>query len=219
MYQAHETVAWLGCGPEDAVRTAPSFQALPLRDGVMAASADLPAATTETIDARMTEWLSDNRISGAGLAVVGGDEVAYRLVTAPANSRATPRRRRGRCTASAPARRRPQSGHAGGRLLCPLDGISVSDRFARLDRICQAAGENIDKTVYVPRLHVGDEVVRDETPQQLTDGIVPQWMRSSDHRENILRAGWTAEGIGVALGTTDGWTVAYVTQNVCTTQR
>jgi CubicO group peptidase (beta-lactamase class C family) len=43
----------------------------------MAASADLSTATTETIDSFMTEWLSDDRIPGASLAVVDGDELAY----------------------------------------------------------------------------------------------------------------------------------------------
>lgn len=79
---------------------------------------------------------------------------------------------------------------------------------ARYGADCSTIGENIAQTYW--RTNVEGEG-RLTSESELADSVVDQWMNSQGHRENILRGGWTAEGIGIG---TDGDEV-YVTQGFC----
>lgn len=77
---------------------------------------------------------------------------------------------------------------------------------------CWAYGENIAVTYLDRPVQTGDGVERYETTEELAEALVEGWMNSEGHRENLLRAGWTHDGVGVYLA--DDGTV-YATQNFC----
>ncbi len=67
---------------------------------------DVDAETTDAIDAFVCDWLSENGVPGASIALVTAEESLYTRGTARGTSARTTRRRRGRCTGSAPSRSR-----------------------------------------------------------------------------------------------------------------
>ena len=90
------------------------------------------------------------------------------------------------------------------------------DRFSEVGSYCQAYGENIAMT-WVDRdvqSDSNDEVDRHETPEQLAEGLVEQWMNSPPHREAMLSDSWDRGGVGVYL-TDDGQ--VFATHNFCGT--
>lgn len=102
------------------------------------------------------------------------------------------------------------------------DGQTMGDRYDLFDYTCRVrtgsgneyatGAENIAKTFYQARLTNGEYY---DTPEELAEGIVRQWMNSPDHRENILRPFWENEGIGVFVVQEEGEWAIYVTQNFC----
>lgn len=73
---------------------------------------------------------------------------------------------------------------------------------------CGTVGENIAQTWWRTNIE-GEGRLGSES--ELAASVVDSWMDSPGHRENILRAGWRSEGIGIAM---DGDKV-YVTQGFC----
>ena len=53
------------------------------------------------------------------------------------------------------------------------------------------------------------------TYRDLAHSVVQQWMASPGHRANILNPSLSHLGVGSAIGTKDGWTFVYVTQDFC----
>lgn len=78
-----------------------------------------------------------------------------------------------------------------------LNGRTFEDRSADLE--CTYAGENIATTFWKTDVETGDGVEYYDTPKELAEAVLEQWMNSDPHRENILeeRFNVTACGIGV----------------------
>lgn len=86
------------------------------------------------------------------------------------------------------------------------DGINPSQR-GQAAGVC-ITGENINElgTKYGDRPRNADETAQ---------ALVESWMKSPDHRYNILNPSFTMDGIGVVFdNTTDGQT-GYITQDFC----
>lgn len=85
------------------------------------------------------------------------------------------------------------------------EGTGIRSRYGSA---CRTVGENIAQTWWQRSVegegHLGSE-------SELAASVVDGWMNSPGHRENILRAGWTSEGIGVAMADDK----VYVTQGFC----
>lgn len=85
-------------------------------------------------------------------------------------------------------------------------GETMRDRYQQFEPGCREQGENVFHLSY-SGLSLG--------PEELADRAVEGWLNSPTHRENLLRKGWSQEGIGVNI-TTAGWqTHVYITQNFC----
>jgi uncharacterized protein YkwD len=105
------------------------------------------------------------------------------------------------------------------------DGESMGDRYQKFGYQCQVSsggnqyttgGENLAKTYYQARISLQNgSTVYYDSPGELAQGVVQQWMNSEGHRENILKPYWENEGIGVTITEEDGATAVYVTQNFC----
>lgn len=78
--------------------------------------------------------------------------------------------------------------------------------------ISRSGGENIAQTWVNERVDTDRGVRIYTTEEELAAGVVNQWMNSSGHRKNLLRANWNNEGIGVAITETGK---VYATQNFC----
>ncbi|ELY82289.1 CAP domain-containing protein [Natrinema gari] len=98
------------------------------------------------------------------------------------------------------------------------DGEGPYDRFEDVDSYCRGYGENIAMTWVDRRVQRPDsnDVVRYQTAEALANGLVDQWMNSTDHRHAILEAGetprWDRAGVGVYIAE-DG--SVYAGQNFC----
>ena len=99
------------------------------------------------------------------------------------------------------------------------DGEDPLDRFSAVDDYCRGYGENIaltwlDSPVDSPG---GDETTTHQTAEGLAEGLVDQWMNSTEHREAILEEhggpDWDRGGVGVYLADDGG---VYATHNFCT---
>ena len=95
-----------------------------------------------------------------------------------------------------------------------LEGEDPMDRFRANADYCRAYGENLamtwaDRNVQSDN---GEEVDRYETPEELADGLVEQWMNSPPHREAMLEESWDRGGVGVYLSD-DGQ--VFATHNFC----
>jgi uncharacterized protein YkwD len=99
-----------------------------------------------------------------------------------------------------------------------LEGDQPYDRFSDVDDYCQGYGENIamtwvDTPVEQPG---GNETVEYQTAEGLAEGLVDQWMNSTDHREAILEENvpnaWDRGGVGIYVDD-DGRVMA--THNFC----
>lgn len=97
------------------------------------------------------------------------------------------------------------------------DGEAPMDRFQDVDNYCRGYGENIALT-WVDRPvdnSAADETVRYRTAEGLAEGLVNQWMNSTDHRRAILEQGtpdWDRGGVGVYIDD-DG--AVYASHNFC----
>lgn len=82
---------------------------------------------------------------------------------------------------------------------------------------CKAVGENVAYTYASANIRTssGVTVNHNGNETKIAHGLVRQWMNSPGHRENILRIGWYAEGIGVNTTYTDGKLRVYATQGFC----
>jgi len=80
------------------------------------------------------------------------------------------------------------------------DGESPRDRLREAGEPCAAPGENL-----AHREHAA------VSPAEFGLAVVGQWDRSEGHRENLLRAGYRREGIGVEWRDGDAW----ITQLLC----
>ncbi|WP_339103352.1 CAP domain-containing protein [Haloterrigena salinisoli] len=91
------------------------------------------------------------------------------------------------------------------------------DRFRDVDNYCRGYGENIALT-WVDRPvenSATGETVRYRTAEGLAEGLVNQWMNSTDHRRAILEQGtphWDRGGVGVYIAD-DG--AVYASHNFC----
>ncbi|AGB39525.1 CAP domain-containing protein [Natronococcus occultus] len=98
------------------------------------------------------------------------------------------------------------------------DGEQPYDRFSDVEDYCQGYGENIAMTwVDRPVEQSGDDgTVEHQTAEGLAEGLVNQWMNSTDHREAILEEnvphGWDRGGVGVYVAD-DGQ--VFATHNFC----
>ncbi|WP_293027509.1 CAP domain-containing protein [Natronococcus sp.] len=98
------------------------------------------------------------------------------------------------------------------------DGDQPYDRFSDVEDYCQGYGENIAMT-WVDRpveQSGGDGTVEHQTAEGLAEGLVNQWMNSTDHREAILEEnvpyGWDRGGVGIYVAD-DGQ--VFATHNFC----
>ncbi|WP_424001016.1 CAP domain-containing protein [Haloarcula salina] len=94
------------------------------------------------------------------------------------------------------------------------DGESLEDRYRQFGIDC-AGGENIAYTYWEETVRTDGGIRYYDTEQELAVGLVNGWMNSTGHRENILRARFESEGIGVSVVEVDGMTRIYATQNFC----
>lgn len=93
------------------------------------------------------------------------------------------------------------------------DGDVAFDRVQSRSVACSSVGENIAATWWQrPFETLEGERDRHTTVEQLAEGLVEQWLNSSEHRANMLRADWERTGVGVAV--TDKGEVL-VTQTFC----
>jgi len=101
------------------------------------------------------------------------------------------------------------------------DGHGFAERYASAGYDCRVptgdgryltGAENIAMTYYQEPI-IND--TRHDTPAELAEGIVQQWMNSTAHRENLLVGHWRAQGIGVVVTEDENGTAVYVTQNFC----
>lgn len=101
------------------------------------------------------------------------------------------------------------------------EGEDFSDRYNQHGYECKVpaggntyytGAENIAYTYYQEPLVGGDY---HDSPKELAEGVVQQWMDSPGHRRNILTEEWRNEGIGVSITETSEGTRVYVTQNFC----
>jgi len=99
------------------------------------------------------------------------------------------------------------------------DSEGPFDRFEHVDDYCRAYGENIaqtwvDRPVDSPE---GVDTQTYETAEGLAEGLVDQWMNSTDHRDAILEnhdgPEWDRGGVGVYIDD-DG--AVYASHNFCT---
>lgn len=99
------------------------------------------------------------------------------------------------------------------------DGEDPFDRFSEVDDYCRGYGENIaltwlDSPVDSPG---SDEATTYQTAEGLAEGLVDQWMNSTEHREAILEEhggpAWDRGGVGVYLADDGG---VYASHNFCT---
>ncbi|MDQ2051356.1 CAP domain-containing protein [Natronolimnohabitans sp. A-GB9] len=98
------------------------------------------------------------------------------------------------------------------------EGEAPMDRFQDVDNYCRGYGENIALT-YIDRPvqdSASDDTIHYRTAEGLAEGLVDQWMNSTDHRQAILEEGdtpdWDRGGVGVYL-TDDG--EVYASHNFC----
>jgi uncharacterized protein YkwD len=82
---------------------------------------------------------------------------------------------------------------------------------------CEPAGENIAYTYASADIRTvdGDTVNHYGNETAIARGLVRQWMNSPPHRENLLDARFSAEGIGVVVTETDEGERVYATQALC----
>ena len=92
------------------------------------------------------------------------------------------------------------------------DGESPMDRFDEVGDYCRVYGENLAMTWADRNVQGNDEINRYETPEELAEGLVDQWMNSPPHREAMLEESWDRGGVGVYL-TDDGQ--VFATHNFC----
>lgn len=99
-------------------------------------------------------------------------------------------------------------------------GNDFGDRYATAGINCRVptgnqeyatGGENILQTYWETDVETDSETAFYDTPAELADAMVQQWMNSPPHRENILREYWQTEGIGVARNEDR----VYAVQNFC----
>lgn len=98
------------------------------------------------------------------------------------------------------------------------DGERPLDRFSDVGDYCRSYGENIalnwlDAPVQEPD---GGSATEYHTAEGIAEGLVDQWMNSTDHRQAILEenvdGSWERAGVGVYVAD-DG--KVYATQNFC----
>ncbi|MEZ3117284.1 CAP domain-containing protein [Halobaculum sp. MBLA0147] len=105
----------------------------------------------------------------------------------------------------------------------PETGGNFEDRYANAGFECRVpipddsdryavGSENILKTYWYQEVDTNEGTAMYTTPEELATGIANSWMRSTGHRENILKPYWRSEGIGVAKTEED---TVYVVQNFC----
>lgn len=100
------------------------------------------------------------------------------------------------------------------------EGEDFSDRYDAAGYDCRVrdgnrvyrGGENLAKSYIGRPVEMHGERTVYRSIDELAEGIVTGWMRSPEHRENMLNPVWEQEGIGVSI--TDSRAV-YVTQNFC----
>lgn len=92
------------------------------------------------------------------------------------------------------------------------------DIKGRYGDACGSMGENVAYTYAAQDIrtdwagvvnHHGNETA-------IAHGLVDGWMHSDGHRQNILRPGWSREGIGIATADTSQGVRVYATQGFCT---
>lgn len=104
-------------------------------------------------------------------------------------------------------------------------GETMSDRYDKFGYDCRVdmsgnqystGAENIAYT------YANERIVRENgdtayysNEEEIAQGLVNQWMNSTNHRKNILKSHWKNEGIGVYIIEVDGKTRVYATQNFC----
>jgi uncharacterized protein YkwD len=94
------------------------------------------------------------------------------------------------------------------------DGEEMIDRYDRFGYDCRVStGGNRHATGAENIFSMS--ATTSPTPSSIADRTVGSWMSSPGHRENILRDYWRNEGVGVAVGRSNGEYQIYVTQNFC----
>lgn len=93
------------------------------------------------------------------------------------------------------------------------DGETVRDRFVKFDVRCQNVGENLAKTYYDRKVNTeyGGQK-RYTSMDELSNGIVKQFMNSQSHKENLLRDDWESHGLSISI-TEDN--AVYVAHKFC----
>lgn len=101
------------------------------------------------------------------------------------------------------------------------DGNDFSNRYAAAGYECRVpvgdgryatGAENLAQTYWDRRVQTADGTVLFDTPRELGEGLVQQWLASPGHRENLLTEYWRREAVGVAK-TAAGQ--VYAVQNFC----
>ncbi len=104
------------------------------------------------------------------------------------------------------------------------DGDTREDRYEQAGYDCRieindneyvTGGENVAQTWYRTNVVTNDGTAFYDTPRELANGIVSQWMNSSGHRENILRSYWNNQGIGIEFVWEGDDLAVYVVQDFC----
>ncbi len=93
-------------------------------------------------------------------------------------------------------------------------GESVNDRFSNFNVNCQSVGENIAKTFYDRNVNTEykDETVNYKSMEELSEGIVTQFMNSQSHKENLLDENWEYHGLSIKVTSNNE---VYATHKFC----
>ncbi len=93
------------------------------------------------------------------------------------------------------------------------DGENVRDRFSLFDINCRTVGENLAKTFYdrnVDTSYKGS--VNYQSMEELSDGIVSQFMNSPSHKESLLDENWESHGLSIQINANNE---VYITHKFC----
>ncbi len=93
------------------------------------------------------------------------------------------------------------------------DGETVRDRFSSFNVDCRSVGENLAKTFYDTRVNTEYQgTVTYTSMDELSTGIVSQFMNSPEHKENLLDEQWESHGISVIITSDNN---VYITHKFC----
>lgn len=90
-------------------------------------------------------------------------------------------------------------------------GEDVRTRFDKHDVRCEVVGENLAKTFYDKKVNTEDGTAVYKSMEELSSGIVTQFMNSPEHKDNLLDENWNIHGLNIQINENE----VYVTHKFC----